>query len=1381
MNILESRRAARASADKAERVAYAKSEEKKINLLAQPRKLDIMAADYVQTLSPSDRAPKYNKFARRSAAVDANIPTDHPMSGFAQNLSSTFRAALESPETKGMRAYDILNRLGSTMYAGRDAEGKSMADSTNRYYREDNSWNMSSLKKPMGYDNWHQELQRRESADDDKNSWLASPGEILGMGAAAAVGATLLAAAPFSGGSSLIGLPALASAFGLGAAGAIPGHAATKLLKRSETYRANESSDSTADKWQNAGLELAAYSLGEVGTFKGAGKVYKMAKAWQVAKSMHKVNISEILKGADAAKNGLWLDLTATPAEGPLKITPHGVVVLRHDAAKLTGKFTGKQVDLERSLTNAFIEDFEASAVGGVDAVAAAERTVLGSDLARAENVSKSISELGAEGLAGPTQDSAYNAISKVAEGKVIKTTGSRKVGELRQQANKGAKAYLQLESDVLQGRAITDPQGPIQGSLNALRDQKISKVAFQPKKLSQILRRPEKATKALKSINIGKLNEIAHTAGGDIRFQDMAADTAVDLENKVTRYIADKGLVAPEKSSTLKPVFKALGKWGVPAGAALLFMGDTEEANASVLGTVGKMGSLAIKALEKHLIESGITAAVLPKGEVAFAEKYIQKGVSTLGHLAEDGTKVASASETFVANMRSMTKRSTGKGLEVLHKVMSPHELIELTMGSKYKKMMSPAVQKLSYYMAELSNIRTGKQIFKNITDRVGHTSEYTLLSKSFSKLDKLAAEEMKHNFHRAEVGHLSKELTKMEERVAKLGVDADDAMVADIATWKSKITEAKGFQKEAEAGAKEYRVKYDALAKELAPNSQSLRVSLALDSHADFKKYPWLKQLLTEDDKILVGHTREFLNSYKSRMEKLGLPVIKEGYFPHRPNPMIEKMMRNIDSGRYDAQAFNRFYSRTSPVSRPAVPDFVDTINWYVGDAEKRLSNHQFWNVEGWKDVMNSKMVQTHSGLSTAFDSLFMGSNPVEWTAANKAAGIYSNYEVYKRLFLSTGAGLKHLTKAVGTIAQMPVAHIAPSIIGAGKMTMHMVAEDKHLADKLIKMGFMEEEAHKALVKMGRSLIGTNVTRQMVVDSTMEIPHETFKRLQKAANGVQDFGSFFLNTAELFDRSLSIEASVRMANKRGMTAEQALYGIHHQILTNNFVSREFNVPFLKSPMMRALAMFQATPYKIAQRRVVAGIRAKRSIIEIAKGVKLDISGNNGKQVLKDLRNVGTYIKDAESQYSANMFVNGLVTETDFFGTPVMYNSFKEIAAAGAATYGAAVGVNSALEHHFFHLPFLDQRDYRATLGLNPIIQAAMTTWHYRKENDDSFLMTQMYQNWLGTGGAVVPISVIRSMNIMEGHSPEIYGDDNLRLLRYFLSVPAYDAYHGK
>ena len=144
-------------------------------------------------------------------------------------------------------------------------------------------------------------------------------------------------------------------------------------------------------------------------------------------------------------------------------------------------------------------------------------------------------------------------------------------------------------------------------------------------------------------------------------------------------------------------------------------------------------------------------------------------------------------------------------------------------------------------------------------------------------------------------------------------------------------------------------------------------------------------------------------------------------------------------------------------------------------------------------------------------------------------------------------------------------------------------------------------------------------------------------------------------------------------------------------------------------------------------------------------------------------------------------MFVDGFRSETDFFGTPIAYTFAKEMAVTGAATYGAAVGVDAALQHHFFHAPFLDPRSAGATLSLNPIIKAANVTWNRRSENDEDYVMTQFFQNWLG-GSGPIPVSVVRFNRIFsKGEAPDVYGDDNLRLARYFMSVPAYSATHDQ
>jgi hypothetical protein len=374
-----------------------------------------------------------------------------------------------------------------------------------------------------------------------------------------------------------------------------------------------------------------------------------------------------------------------------------------------------------------------------------------------------------------------------------------------------------------------------------------------------------------------------------------------------------------------------------------------------------------------------------------------------------------------------------------------------------------------------------------------------------------------------------------------------------------------------------------------------------------------------------------------------------------------------------------------------------------------------------------------------------------------------------------MSPGASFKHGLKVISTLAQLPVTTSAPAVIKAARNTFIKAADDFGAIDKLVKLGIVKEDAVKLTRDISRSMIGTNITRQMVVDASLEVPAQTWLKVQGVVDKVQDFGSTMINLAEFFDRSVSVEAAARMAAKKGMTAQQSVYGIYDQILSNNFLSREFNASWLKSPKMRALLMFQATPFKIAERRAVSAIRTGKTFVEIAKGIKED-----PREMLSSLREIRKYVTGAESEFKATMLGQALQKETDFFGTPIANSFVKEMMLAGGMTYGAGVGINSALEHHFFHLPFLDIRDYRATLSLNPAIQAAQQVYHNRTENSDEFIVTEFMNTWLGSGG-VVPLSIVRMNRLFEGDIPDIYGTDQLRHLRYFLTVPAYDTTHGK
>ena len=1353
----------------------ARTEADKLELLSRPDLVDKLTAQWTANLSPSTKKPKYGKFATRSEAVTARMPDDHPMRSYAEGLKKTFTSAIADPRNRGHSAEEILSAAAASEY------GKRLQDSY-KFYREDDSFIGSELRKPIGYDQWHEKVRASEQKELDKEGWLPSLKEIgtmgalgpigeaaVGSGVAAWTGAGVLEAAA----AALAPEVAIPVAIG-GALASIPAHVVSRLVKGTELYRANAASNSWVDKTQAFFMN----AIPELGTFAGAER-------------------------------------------------------------KLTGLINEKLIDAGKV---PFTTQYFNKEIGNSRVEMYAHLTTE-NDLYNLDSIAKTNKFFNAMKKAGEDKTLALPFKELSPEGKLIAAKQELRDGLEKESfddwgipgtANLGemaGQAFTDIESDTFANRALSHPAGPTVGSIIERENEEVAQKAFEPTALDKIMDRKGKAKEALKGLDAARTKtfyNILESKHGFLK-EEMDRDL-FKLHKQMDTYITEQGIKHVKKSSVTAPaakLFKELGitsledlgdripqvySHNVKAGTADVISGvqdsivkgiedranadlarqglakdllgqfagmakfgvplvmfaaltPTDEADAGVIsstvkGMVELFDRTALTAAEKYSKEfaaKGLIAESV-KDELELLPKHIQTGFVT------EGKDLA---KNFTSRLRELKVRVPN--MTIHYSSMSPDSIIELVIGAKKGVMMHPAVQKASFYMAEIRNVRNAKRVIMNISDSFKLNRDTAMLRKEFSEIDDLAADFTERNFHAKKVDELEEQIDILTGKKAK-GKEIDTEELAgftdDLEYSKKRLKELNG------AGIK-YSQAYNEIAQRLAPKSQSLRVTLALDSHSDFKKYPWLKDLLTDEDKAIIGRTREFYNVYKQRLEDRGIKVIKEGYMHHPTSKDVRTILDNRSvaaKARYDAQAYGEFYSRTNPISMPIVPDYHTIMEQYITRTERTIHNHDFWNISGWKSVMNSDMVTMHPGLKSAFDNLYYGSNPLEWSRSNQLAAVYANVEVFKRLFLSTGAAFKHGLKMMGTIASLPTKVAVPSVASAMRHTYYKVGEDFGAIDKLIKLGLADKDAVKVSRNLAKSMIGDNVTRQLVVDAGMDVPMRTWTGVRELLEKTQDIGSYFINTAEFFDRALSVEAAGRMAAKNGMSYDQALYGIYNQILTNNFLSREFNPTWLRSPKIRATLMFQSTPFKIMQRRVVAGVRAGRTFISLGKGIR-----ENPKVLLEHLGAIHKYIKEGEAEFKATLLGETLMKETDFFGTPIANTFMKEMLTAGGLTYGAAVTANMSLESHFFHIPFMDTRDYRATLALNPAIQAAMKTYHYRELNDDQYFTTQFFHNWLGSGG-VLPMQFIRMHRASIGDVPDIYGDGKLRYLRYFLSAPDVD-----
>jgi hypothetical protein len=1315
--------------------------EQRESLLASPARLDKLVADTALRFAPTSKQPKYRKTALRTQAVDKAVPGGHPMKGYATELAARFRGVLKSGQFDDYSTSEILDTLATGMLVGEDRKGKSRLTGSYKHYREATARDplnlfgaldrKGKLVEPPGYSQWRTQTHKKEVAKLKGESFFATDAEIavaggVGFGVGAVVGAvTGPAALPVAG--------ITAASFMLAEMVAKP---IQSVIHRTEWYRSNMHSDSIIDKVQAIGTDMATYVAAERGLNKAIGKVTA-----ETFGALAKYDAGSILKKA-----------------GKVKVAKAGV----------------KDADVAQVIEKKALEHWQYA-------------EVIDPELEYQYKIAKTVlKERGVKALPAPVK--ALPSPKQSVNSMSYKPTGPVSPEE-------STKALMNLRYDEFIDKVFADPSGPGQGAMKALADQNAleywqnanayaKQIIAYAKSVSKVDAKSiynmdavsADITRRLARLNAGmKVKTPAELLEAEASLEAMwksqfgPAETLPDFLKMQTPSIANVKGDLLRRSDGLPMYLQrqlpamdiadnarknnvlAFKMFGIGAGAILAFSAvEPKEVEAGMLGTAAK-----------NLLKSGLIAEMVEEGQMILKPSNIQKGIKFA---------TGTAGEYFAKNAgKYLNKKAT---TNMLYNKMSPYQVFNTVMQQGKGVMVNPAVLKASNFMAELTNTNNASRVLLNILDRSGIKSEYSKINKAVKPLLKLAGDEFEYNWRLANVKTIEKDVAKLLKRYAK----GEVSVVEDeLNVMRAELDSNASIIKRLKPSVASYYKQHDSIMQGLAKDSSSVRVSLALDGT---EKYPWLNSMLTADDKAAAGRLRQLLDTYKTRFIDRGIPVIEKNYFPHKLHPEVLKQMRGVDDMRLDAHAFSKFYQRNNPNSRPLLPDIAETMRYYIRDSEARLQNLDFWKFGGWKQVMYSDLVQNNEGLREAFKALYNGTNPAIWGMGNKVAAHYANFEVWKRLFLSPSAGFKHALKVFATIATTSPEHILPAVYNSSKHLMRKSLDIPYIGKGLVAMGMKRSVQTKLVDDMFKSMIHTQNMRALIVDSSMEIPEATWKGIQRVTRKAQDIGSFFINTSEMFDRGVSLSAGLGMAAKRGMTPEQSAYGIYSYILNNNFLSREFNPLWLKNPKLRALFMFQSTVFKIWERRSVMAARTGRTYKAVFNGIKTEVNADNAGDVLKQLRNVRTWLKTGEQELKANLFIDALNAETDFFGTPIAHQFVKDIAVAGGLTYGAAVGADMALQHHFFHIPFLDTRDTQATLALNPAIQAGLRAWGQREANDDEFLFTTFLQHWLGSNAAV-PITFNKFHRLQVDDIPDIYGDDKLSSLRYFLAIPT--RHHGR
>jgi hypothetical protein len=829
---------------------------------------------------------------------------------------------------------------------------------------------------------------------------------------------------------------------------------------------------------------------------------------------------------------------------------------------------------------------------------------------------------------------------------------------------------------------------------------------------------------------------------------------------------------------------------FGLPAAGLYGLLAPDRTADASFwtaltagAETVAKKNALMQGMLEKGLISKGVE-----KGQTALFKENIQTG------LHQDPAELT---KLMAANARA------GSGAGAQYALMSPYQALESLFKTGAGKMVNVGTIIASFVTAGGRTKDNALRVFKNILSEGGIEAAPNQIKEATSHLVLPGARATKADIAAVQLRDSEKRLADFTAKLTKnTKIEDVEGLQGSIKVEQENIGKLKGDLEGLSGATKEFHDSWTSTMQKLVTDpvmGPSTRVSLSLEDPTR-ELYPWMPQL-TRNEEVAVGKLRGLLDQYQGRLKARDIPTM-DNYFPHSPHPEMTKIYNEELKDLLGGTPYQKFYSRTDS-SRALLPDINYTMSHYLTDIEPRIQHYDAWEKSGLKTIMESPLIQTNPGMKRAFEQLYEGSKPAEQTWGNTAAKRYSEFEAVHQLFLSPSAGLKHLVKMTADIASVGPSTFLKSLPDtAGYVSRTLLNKayginQTSIRSILEKMGVRSDRFGRQLIDdvMDSAIMSGNM-RKYMMDMGIESQDQIFNSAKNMWNKVQDVGSTWINVAELADRATSVSSALQMAAKKGMTVDQAMYGTYDLILKNNFLFSQFNPTWLNNPKIRAFLMFQATPFKIFERR---GVMAQRSI-ENTKQLSSGISETLGKgldkntattvqkmfgstegrqKLFDDLKNMRSYMRDGQSELKSNLFIDTLRQETDFFGTPIVRQMVTDMLTVGAATYGGAQA-GLALSDHFFHIPFLSTQSEKGKMevAVSPLVSGVTkgyTAWRDREPNED-FLLGSITKRWLGNFGPL-PKTLEKAVRLSNNDIPDIYKKGGgSEYLKYFFGIPGKD-----
>lgn len=901
-----------------------------------------------------------------------------------------------------------------------------------------------------------------------------------------------------------------------------------------------------------------------------------------------------------------------------------------------------------------------------------------------------------------------------------------------------------------------------------------LTQVAFDPEARRKIIVKAMKARNKAKAKGAAAKVEVDEGAQGatDKGLDDIAEklksggfESDADYEDAVSKFLGGGGSGG----------YYDLALLATATAASLVSVGSLFSSDAEAAGFTGAVTNPVVA---RTVLEAGEKAG---KSTLDTVKGMLEKGYIMTplkpGQLEIDQFM---SSPTVTPSLANINMVSANK----LHKILSSIG-DTFTYGRllyREDKMSHPVIDAAGKTQAAQMNTIRQLQIYDNIMSKFGipdNSKEILAATKDLAN----AYQPLRYRAgaHALEADTTKRHIEVLEKALKKAEGPERDYIAEQIQIFSDKQIEHTSILKDLQGQLDSLKENVrDPLMKELAEKYPEARIFLHQNGEGVGS---WLDPLMKENELQASGHIRKMKDYIGARMEANGMDVIKSMPYEHwaaHPSVDFKALRKEVDGvvsfsakGFPLAKALERSIGgfATVPSSRYSMHDYLPDIN-------RRIQMADFWRVgrkDGW--AAHSTMVESMGlkGGMEFWDMMRDSLRPLETTKIDKAARIYGALEGALRLAFSPSVALKHLMKLEAPMSQFGLGET----IKLYPQTFSLHA--RNIAADMYKTATGNSPERSLLDSAAESFVKVNRMSSMLSDLDINAPKTWTEGL---LNKINDFGSFMVANTERFDRGHSFLAAMDMAAKKGMTAEQAIYGVYDTILKNNFLGGSFNPTWLRDPKVRLLTMFQGTPFKILENRVMMAMRGGKGVTDSTQllwdklmSLKKDIK--EGEANFK----VGMYkdalfgnperLSEIESMLNGNKFIhpdekkkllaeaNLLRNKTDVWGNSYSGQLARKIIILGTMLTGGSMLFDTDLSEHFLHVPGIKKEGGRVGLNFSPVITAALET---KTINDDDYWISSFLQKWLPSGP--IPGVFHKAMRIGEGDIPEMYRDSKMRYL---------------